>query len=110
MKTEKELKLMLFNTIAVMGTDFMEQPSRDFFDFGPGKDIETQEEWDRMEEIRRRTIVRVDSDTYTIKVEFGPHDADTEALLDQAEAIDAEIIRRLKENYERNHSPMPEAG
>lgn len=93
MKTDKEIKDMLFESVLVMGTDFMEQPMRDFYSIP--EDIADEEEWDRVWDIRKRMIVRSDPKTYTIKVEFGPHDAETEAMLDAAEAVDNEIRNRL---------------
>lgn len=95
MKTDKEIKDLLFDTVLVMGVDFMEQPMRDFFEIGPDKEIADEEEWDRVYDIRKRMIVRSDPETYTIRVEFGPHDAETEAMLDAAEAVDNEVRERL---------------
>lgn len=93
MKSDDELKAILFESILVNGVDMMEQPMRDYFQVG--EEVDTNEEWDRLYDIRKRMIVRADRDAYTIHVEFGPHDAETEALLDAAEAADNEIRARL---------------
>lgn len=111
MKTEDEIRRLIFDRICLLGTDIMEVPFKDSFTFGPDEDDDTndEQEWDELYRVWRRTTVRTDYSTLTLKVEFD-HDPELDALIDQSIAIEDEMSRRMKENYERNNPPMPEAG
>jgi hypothetical protein len=111
MKTEDELRRMIFDRICLLGIDIMEIPFRDTFSFGPSEDDDTNDEleWNALYKVWRHTTVQTDYDTLTMKIEFD-HDPEVAELIETSIAIEDEMTKRFKESYERNHSPMPEAG